>query len=129
MSRPAGVSREVLEPMPPRVQQLLIQASRQGAPLEVCGFLMVHWEIQPIRNTITRPGRYCMDAEQVIQLYSERVEEIVGVYHSHPYGPDEPSEIDRDTWMGRAGWRYWLISPRAGVTEWQAVPGGWQRLE
>lgn len=111
--------------MPARVQQILLAAMRVAAPWEICGFILREWEVEPITNVSLSQHHFRMYDREVVELLSLRFPDVLGVYHSHPNGPEEPSEIDRELWMGALGWRYWLVTERSGVTEWD--PGTWRR--
>lgn len=70
-------------------------------PLEGCGLLAgiderVH-RIYPITNKLASSYAYEMDsAEQVEAMIDleDRGWEMLAIYHSHPFGPDEPSQSD-----------------------------------
>lgn len=89
----------------------IIEHARRGVPFEVCGVLggsrgapSVVEEAYPVENVSDSPRtNYYMDPEDQLRAI-DRVEEdgweVVGFYHSHPEGPDHPSETDakRATW-------------------------------
>jgi len=72
------------------------------APQEACGLgagrdgrLEV---ILPVTNELHSPTRYRMDAVEQLKAFQwidENGLDLVAIYHSHPTGPGEPSEIDR----------------------------------
>jgi proteasome lid subunit RPN8/RPN11 len=73
------------------------------SPEEACGFVLGtqnHTElIIPITNILHDQHRFLMDPEEELQafLFSEKTgKEIIGIYHSHPYGIDHPSSSDKD---------------------------------
>ncbi len=71
------------------------------APLEACGLLAgkeVRVEaVFGMRNAARSPLRYRMEARAQWRAFC-RIEdlglELVGIYHSHPIGPDQPSLTD-----------------------------------
>jgi proteasome lid subunit RPN8/RPN11 len=76
-----------------------------GSPEEVCGLIAGFTQgdsyhalkVIPVTNILHSPFRYRMDPEGQIQAFNE-IEtmgvELVGIYHSHPNGPDHPSKRD-----------------------------------
>jgi proteasome lid subunit RPN8/RPN11 len=71
------------------------------APLEACGLLSginerVEWS-QGVPNAERSPIRYRMEPRAQWRAF-QRMEaaglEMVGIYHSHPNGPDRPSPTD-----------------------------------
>ena len=77
------------------------------APQEACGLLLGYCqtshfqvvEVKPIENILESPTRYQMNPEQQIQVFNEmeaRNLQLVGIYHSHPGGPEYPSATDVD---------------------------------
>lgn len=117
---------------------LLQRIEREGErsyPLEGAGFLLgaagdprVAAEILPARNMevdVARHNRYLLGADQYLQAELEaerRGMQLLGIFHSHPDHPDEPSAFDQE-WAqpnlsyvitsvqgGRAtGTRSWLL--------------------
>lgn len=99
----------------PGVRDGLVAHAREGAPAEVCGVLGGRWEDgdahvtehRRVANVADAPRtRYELDpAEQVaaIDAIEQAGNEVVGFYHSHPRGPDEPSATDERlaTWPGK----------------------------
>ena len=103
------------------------------APLEACGLLAGkndHVEkIIPIRNQAHSPVRFHMDPiEQLDALnwMDSNDQELLGIFHSHPVGPDEVSDTDIDearypvvhiVWDGRNGqWNargFWIENGKA----------------
>lgn len=77
------------------------------ATQEVCGLLFGTrhqntWqvtEVRPVDNILKSPTQYRMDAEQQIKIFLDMEEqglELLGIYHSHPAGPDRPSTSDME---------------------------------
>ncbi len=73
----------------------------ESLPEEACGLLsgidqQVH-EVISVPNLLHSPVRYRMDPVQQIWALNhieERGMELAGIFHSHPSGPDRPSETD-----------------------------------
>lgn len=71
------------------------------APLEACGLLsgVNEWaeKVQGIPNAERSPVRYRMEPHAQWRAF-QRMEnaglKLVGIYHSHPNGPDRPSPTD-----------------------------------
>ena len=78
--------------------QMHVQAT---FPREACGVLAgeqgcVRW-VESITNVEDSPNRFRMDPQEQLNVML-RIEdeglELIGIYHSHPKGPDELSESD-----------------------------------
>jgi proteasome lid subunit RPN8/RPN11 len=103
------------------------------APLEACGLLAgkedrVEWVI-PIRNQAQSAVRFIMEPHEQLQAFQKidsRGLELLGIFHSHPGGPDHPSATDiaeatyavvhliwsrtQGPWQARG---FWIASGRA----------------
>ncbi|MFB6283103.1 MAG: desampylase [Halobacteria archaeon] len=90
----------------------MVEQARDGVPYEICGVLAgesnrdeVRVErIYPVENVSDTPEvNYLMEPEEQLQTL-DKIEddgfEVVGFYHSHPEGPEVPSETD----ASRANW-------------------------
>jgi proteasome lid subunit RPN8/RPN11 len=73
----------------------------QHAPEEACGLLAGLGNqvkmVLPITNELHSPVRYRMAAREQLDafdLFDFDGLELVGIYHSHPNGPDNPSATD-----------------------------------
>lgn len=98
------------------------------APEEACGLIAgrplpdgyhAEWII-PTTNSLHSPERYFVEGKELVAVFQEidkRELELIGIYHSHPRGPDEPSPTDVDEayypetayliWSKRTGeWRF-----------------------
>jgi proteasome lid subunit RPN8/RPN11 len=71
------------------------------APEEACGLLGgldgQVLEVIPVPNALHSPVRYRMDPRdqwQAFQTIEQHGLELLGIYHSHPHGPEVPSETD-----------------------------------
>ncbi|WP_435334838.1 desampylase [Haloarchaeobius sp. TZWWS8] len=96
----------------------LVDLARAGIPNEVCGVLGGRLEdssdgeaperivesVHPVPNVADSPRtRYGLDPAETVRVIDdleESGETLVGFYHSHPRGPDGPSETDHElaTW-------------------------------
>lgn len=114
------------------VRDELFAHAREGAPEEVCGVLggsrnpdgeTVVTTSRRVPNVADTPGtRYELDPAdqmQAMDAIEEQGEEVVGFYHSHPRGPEGPSETDARlaTWPGYC---YCIVSlPDEAVGAWR----------
>jgi proteasome lid subunit RPN8/RPN11 len=72
-----------------------------AAPLEACGMLAGKdgrvSEVLPVTNQLQSPARFRMDAIEQVQAF-DRFDreglELLGIFHSHPNGPEYPSVTD-----------------------------------
>ena len=85
----------------PSVWQAMRRHVKRHVPLEACGLLAgkngrVELSIG-IRNADQSPVRFHMEPMEQWQAF-QRIEsvglELLGIYHSHPNGPDQPSDTD-----------------------------------
>ena len=72
-------------------------------PEEACGLLGGQngniLSVLPVKNISENPYRFQMDpGEQIKAMFEieEKDHQIVAIYHSHPVGPEDPSEMDID---------------------------------
>jgi proteasome lid subunit RPN8/RPN11 len=72
---------------------------------EMCGIIAGTMEqdyyqayaIVPTTNELHSPVRFRIEAQEQLQAFYQIEEqgwEVVGIFHSHPQGPDEPSHTD-----------------------------------
>lgn len=98
--------------LPVSVANRLDRLAREAAPLEACGVLAgaidrgtvrVH-SAHPLPNRILQPDRFDACPYAFAQLEAElrgTGREVVGMFHSHPLGPEHPSQEDLGTsWPG-----------------------------
>lgn len=103
-----------------RALAAMVRHALAAVPLECCGLLLgsdgVIHEAVACRNLAASPTRFFLAPEDLIAVV-RRVrgtrEQVLGVYHSHPEGPEEPSERDRREFH-YPGWSYWVVSLRGG---------------
>jgi len=85
----------------PTVYQIMLAHTQAAFPLEACGLLAGQdnsvSHIYFIENILHSPVAFEMDAQQQIEvmLNSEALDlNLLAAYHSHPQGPQSPSETD-----------------------------------
>lgn len=111
--------------LPAAVRDALHERRVAGAATEVCGVLVGDGasdadaadrvaEAVPVANVAADPERfYELDPAETVATIEDaesRGRDVIGFYHSHPRGPAEPSETDRDraTWTGYV---YAIVAP------------------
>ena len=114
--------------------------AEEGYPHEVCGLLLGEVdaasrlrrvrEAEPARNLNLEwaSNRYELDPTDYLRIDADarrRGLAMVGVYHSHPEHPAQPSETDRvvaaEIWESSESWSYLILALSAGkVTSWQS---------
>ena len=85
----------------PGVWQAMRRQVSRLAPLEACGLLAgMNWRAElriGVRNADQSPVRFHMEPLEQWRAF-QRIEsaglELLGIYHSHPDGPDRPSPTD-----------------------------------
>lgn len=101
--------------LPDEKQSILMEAARHNAGKEICGFILKGWRFLPMRNVSEVEGEFAMDDEELLAVYRAFDGQIEGVYHSHPNGRREPSNVDIE--YAPQGMRYWIVTSTA-VIEW-----------
>ena len=99
----------------------MVQHVMQLVPEEACGLLAGAdrevLKVYPVTNILHSPVRYRMDPAEQLKVFMEIDQsgwELVGIYHSHPGGPDHPSITDlREAYYPEA---VFLILSPAGET-------------
>ena len=85
--------------------------------VEACGLLggvgaLVKLVI-PVTNIITSPIRFLMDPQEQITAFKTIEDngwEIIGIYHSHPNGPETPSVTDvTEAYYPEAAYLIWAL--------------------
>lgn len=105
----------------PALQARLAQWAREGYPRESCGLLLGHAgadgvrvdEVLQARNAVAGTGydRYELDPQDLLRAdmrARERGRDIVGIWHTHPDHPAQPSPTDRE--QAWSGWSYLILS-------------------
>lgn len=104
--------------MDPDLARALVREAQQGAPNEVCGFVLQDWMYLPINNiSATAQRNFSMDPDEMLNVLMHESENVIGVYHSHPGGTKEPSETDIAGWQYPM-FRYWIVTYQ-DVYEWR----------
>ncbi|WP_049969682.1 desampylase [Haladaptatus cibarius] len=116
------------------VYDTLVSRARRGRPAEICGILAgtqgspttVEDTFQAENVAETPETNYEIHPEEQLEIMEkieDRGQDVVGFYHSHPEGPDHPSETDAAdaTWDGYA---YVIVSlngayPFVGSWRWR----------
>jgi [CysO sulfur-carrier protein]-S-L-cysteine hydrolase len=86
--------------IPAYVRDAMVSHSQTELPNECCGLLLGKQAIEravPMRSIPPAPDAYYMDPEQQIAVFTSMEasgEQLLGIYHSHPKGPVEPSGMD-----------------------------------
>jgi len=116
------------------LQQMLDDILKK-IPEEACGLLAGCQgrveQVIPITNSLHSPVRFYMQPDEQLRAF-QKIEQngwdLLGIYHSHPHGPPEPSPTDvREAyypdvahlvWYQVAeGWQYRAFLIRAGHAE------------
>lgn len=79
----------------------MIAHAQHEAPNECCGLLLGRGgtieRVIAMKSDRPSPDAYYMNPEQQVEVFTgmaERGEELLGIYHSHPTGPPQPSPAD-----------------------------------
>lgn len=95
-----------------KVAREIAQTALQAAPQEMCGVLVAHAgdgrvRFVPIANVARVPEhRFTFSAGEfalLLTFIQQSGEELLGIVHSHPKGPAEPSTADIDNAMASPG--------------------------
>lgn len=108
-------------PMPVHIAKKLTSIpSESGA--EICGLILAEdgdetkeWEVVQVTNCASGNAEFIMDQQELISIFSERFDDVIGTFHSHPSGRPEPS--GQDIAYAQVQWRYFIISS-GHVFEW-----------
>jgi len=107
--------------------QFIVNHAQATYPEECCGFLLginseekrVHSAISvPNINQKSRSNRYNIDPLELVRADEAALRanlDLIGIYHSHPDAPPEPSKIDREyAWPN---YTYIIVSLENRVTK------------
>jgi len=82
-------------------RELMVAHAVREAPNECCGLLLGRGgtieRVIPMKSDQPAPDAYFMNPLQQLEVFTgmeKRGEELLGIYHSHPKGPAEPSGAD-----------------------------------
>ena len=97
-------------------RDLLISHALKELPNECCGLLLgrdgVVERVVAMKSDPPAPDMYYMDPVQQVEVFTEMQghgQSLLGIYHSHPKGPAEPSGADLQLAYHR-GLAYFIIS-------------------
>jgi proteasome lid subunit RPN8/RPN11 len=83
------------------IYQVMLAYVQSKLPLEACGLLVgkdgIITHIYLIENILQSPVTFEMDAQQQIEAMIHAEEqglELLAAFHSHPFGPQTPSQTD-----------------------------------
>jgi len=101
-----------------------------AAPRECCGLLAGPAEVAtivlPVVNAATRWDRFETEPRSLLAALRRLREEgwnLLGLYHSHPVGPLQPSQTDQreNSWGETIPW--WIVGPAGSLRAWRmALP-------
>ena len=81
--------------------QMMLADVIRRAPEEACGLVAGQMgcvtQVFIVTNELHSPASYRMDAQEQIDAFmtmEENSQELLAIYHSHPTGPESPSETD-----------------------------------
>jgi proteasome lid subunit RPN8/RPN11 len=121
----------------------LVRHSQEESPKEACGILAGKVDEDAVRvtkvfdceNVHSNPSQeYFMKPEDQLRTFLEIEEseeiDIVGFYHSHPRGPDSPSQIDSSKYYWK-GYPMAIVSllPKPSVSFWMWGEGRFQLMD
>jgi proteasome lid subunit RPN8/RPN11 len=87
--------------IPAKYRRIMLDHVRNCLPEEACGLLGGRGErvatVMSVTNQLHSSIKYYMDPVELVKnlhWLDDNNMEILGIYHSHPNGPDHPSETD-----------------------------------
>lgn len=82
--------------------ELLLAEAERHAPEEACGLLAGRGEsvqtVIPVTNALHSQFCYRMEPAEQLKAFLEIERqgwELIGIYHTHPHGPEGPSQTDK----------------------------------
>jgi|OpeIllAssembly_1097287.scaffolds.fasta_scaffold725293_1 proteasome lid subunit RPN8/RPN11 len=82
-------------------RDMMIAHALEEVPNECCGLLLgsdgVVERVVAVKSDPPAPDRYYMDPVRQVEVFEEMQkhgQSLIGIYHSHPRGPAEPSGAD-----------------------------------
>ena len=108
----------------------IAEHARQDAPNECCGYLRARAGAveEVFRGMSLRPSPYAYELDGKSLLRANELDDEgfeVGIYHSHPRSPAEPSQTDINL-AHYPGWLYLIVSlagPEPVVRGWRIEDG------
>jgi proteasome lid subunit RPN8/RPN11 len=99
---------------------LILRLAAKYPTIEVCGYVWEDGRTLPMKNIAKHPDKYFMMDLNEQKMMVERYGMPSGVWHSHPNGDPEPSDIDT-LFHAEAGLRMLIVAN--GVIHDYGVPG------
>jgi len=105
--------------LPPQGLEAILAHADFCFPDECCGLLageengLVRF-VYPLTNADTSPVSYTIEPREHFEAWRHAERhgwELLGAFHSHPKGPDQPSVTDRAL-AAEPGWAYVIVSNR-----------------
>ncbi len=130
--------------LPAELRRDLLRWSAEALPAEACGVLVGERQGARLRTRRVMLGRNIAEADQAsaFELHPEDIVaasvaaeraglEVVGIWHSHPAGPAEPSRADlRGVWEGWVSMIVGLDAARGTeLRAWRTADAGAEELE
>lgn len=108
--------------MPVHIAEFLGSMRYESPEREICGLILApggdqrrEWAVVPVTNVAKGGKEFVMDNDELIRIFSDSFDDVIGVYHSHPSDRPEPS--DEDLVFAQPQWRYFIVTS-AGTYEW-----------
>lgn len=111
------------EKLPEDLAHLLVKTAVRATPREICGFVLGDasgWFLMSITNLSPKDSGFIMDEGELLNVYQNYRDLLVGIFHSHPSGAPQPSLDDASYAPEKL--RYWIVT-EFGVTEWDMNNG------
>lgn len=85
-------------------KRILVDHANKESPNEACAILfggkhsnnIIISDICLAENILKSPNRFEISHEQLLDIYSNKKTEPVGIFHSHPHSEAYPSETDKE---------------------------------
>jgi proteasome lid subunit RPN8/RPN11 len=104
------------DPMPEFVARKLVDEARIAFPREACGIVFQGFFLKGLKNVHPEPANnFAFSQQDLLGVFRENFDEIIGVFHTHPRGQKTPSQADCEFAYPKL--RYW-IATRDDVYEW-----------
>lgn len=110
-----------MDEMPQDCALEIVDLAQAGMPHEVCGFVLMDWELMQVRNVSRNPERaFSLEHETLLDMLMYHRDTLRGIWHTHPSGRGHPSAEDKITMTLYPDLRHW-IGTCANVYEWRLV--------
>jgi proteasome lid subunit RPN8/RPN11 len=110
---------KTIEKLSDDLERLLVKSAVQALPREICGFVLgdaAGWFIMNITNLSPKDTGFIMDEGELLNVYRNYRDLLIGIFHSHPSGNSQPS-FDDSMYAPGNNLRYWIVT-EFGVSEW-----------